>query len=77
MKFFAKERVHSSVDQGGVSSLAGFRRRFSSVTVESMETESETTLTVSSVLSKLRALVLCRAGRARGLELPDIISLSF
>ena len=65
------------MDHGGVSSLAGFSRRFSSVTVESMEMESETTLTVSSVLSKLRALVLCRAGRALGLELPDIFSQSF
>ena len=47
----------ASVDQGGVKRREGFRRMFSKVTVESRETESEITLTVSSVFSKLRALV--------------------
>ena len=51
------EHLPASVDQGGVKRREGFRRMFSKVTVESRETESEITLTVSSVFSKLRALV--------------------
>ena len=44
-----------------------------SVTVESRETESEMRLTLSvSVLSKLSALVVCRAGG--GMELADMVS---
>ena len=45
-----------------------------SVTVESRERESETRLRLSvSVLSKLRALVVCRAGG--GMELADMASV--
>ena len=65
----------SSVDQGGVSSREGLRGRFSRVIVELMETESdirETVSSVSSVRSRLTALVFCRAVGGLGESLKDI-----
>ena len=43
--------LSSSVDQGGVRRREGLRASFSRVTVESMETESERRLSLSSVPS--------------------------
>ena len=60
------------MDQGGVSRREGLRGRFSRVIVELMETESETREAVSSVSSRLTALVFCSAVGGLGESLKDI-----
>ena len=65
----------SSVDQGGVRRREGLRGRFSRVIVELIETESETreaVSSVSSVRSRLTALVFCSAVGGLGESLKDI-----